>query len=150
MQRSRKAPTGVRFTVPAPLRSLSSFGRAPGWYLGEGGSKPSESTSRPLVQRQRQCAQTASSRSSNLRWPTSSRRLAQRKSVGPTNRRSRYRNSQRLPTHCPVAQWQSTRPITGGPRIVPVRDNHFGERRCELTNARSEMDRKHESNALAF
>ena len=55
------------------------------------------------------------------------RRLAQRKSVGPTNRRSRYRNSQRLPDeaakHPPVAQWQSNRPITGRPRIVTVRED---------------------------
>ena len=88
-----------------------------------------------LAQRQRQCVQTASSRSSNLRSrtnlahqdgrrpfdgrlgqrqsPTAQNglqsgfespvgyhftRLAQRKSVGPTNRRARFRNSQRVPS----------------------------------------------------
>jgi hypothetical protein len=68
-------------------------------------------------------------------------RLAQRKSVGPTNRRSRYRNSQRVPCisrsaadrvtcerrriiscethhlHALVSQWQRTRPITAGRRF---------------------------------
>ena len=68
-------------------------------------------------------------------------RLAQWKSVGPTNRRSRYRNSQRVPCisrsaadrvtcerrriiscethhlHALVSQWQRTRPITAGRRF---------------------------------
>ncbi len=54
-------------------------------------SKPSESISRPLVQRQRQCAQNASSRSSNLRWPTSLRCFAA--SSGEPSRKKAARRS---------------------------------------------------------
>ena len=46
---------------------------------------------------------------SGLRMGIERRRLAQRKSVGPTNRRSRYRNSQRLPNIAP-STWRRPRP----------------------------------------
>src|SRR5262245_21974371 len=66
--------------------------------------------SAPLAQRQRQCAQNASSRSSNLRWRTTFARIAQRQRrrlqtplSGSSARRARHsRPAQRF--HAPVAK----------------------------------------------
>jgi hypothetical protein len=148
MQPPCKRQIGVQFLAGAPFAFLLVRSAGPPLVRRKGRIEVYEEHHARLAQRQRQCAQTASSRSSNLRSRTKSpcspmaearglnprqcvfesrhgyasavqrqrrrlqiphsrvvvtlgvpsfTRLAQRKSVGPTNRRSRYRNSQRVP-----------------------------------------------------
>src|SRR5580704_2894426 len=73
MQPPRKRQS--RFRFPAGARSLSSFGRAPTWYVGGGWFEPSREHQAPVAQRQRQHAQTVLSASSNLARRTNLRAL---------------------------------------------------------------------------
>ena len=131
-----KAETGVRSAVAAPVthswrngrRSRLRSGRPRGMEVQV---LPGAPTFARFAKRPRHRSYTPTFPGSNP--GASTNRFVSLAAIAPTCRGPAVRVRDEAPVNSPVAQRQSTRPITGRPRIVTVRENQQQETNMTMT-----------------